>query len=206
MSTSPPNGWAKPNPTGWGVISISVNEKNIPAAVPTARKIEQVANLSDLIGRSKGLYITDYRGFTVAEKADLTRRLRAADAEFHVVKNTLFKLAYADSGEDPAALLEGPSAVAFALGDPVAPAKIVLDFIKEKKKGTVKGAVVEGRVYDIDSVTKLSELPSRDQLIAQVVGAVQGPLYGLVFSLQGVLGNFVRTVQAIHDQKAEAGA
>lgn len=164
----------------------------------------QVATLSDLLDRSAGLVITDYRGFTVAEKADLTRRLRAANAEYHVVKNTLFRRAYAERGDSPSEMLEGPTAIAFALEDPVAPAKIVLDFVREKRKGTVKGGIVGGKVFDLPAVTRLSELPSRDQLIAQVVGSIQGPLSGLVYSLQGVLGNFVRTVQAIHDQKAGA--
>ena len=160
--------------------------------------------LTDLVERSAALILTDYRGFTVAEKAELTRRLRGANAEYHVVKNTLFRRAYGERGENPAELLEGPTAVAFALEDPVAPAKVVLDFIREKKKGVVKGGVVEGRVFDLPSVTKLSELPPKEQLIGQVVGSIQSPLSGLVFSLQGVLGNLVRTIQAVHDQKSGA--
>ena len=99
-------------------------------------------------------------------------------------------------------MLEGPTAVIFALEDPAAPAKVIVDFIREKRKGVVKGGIVEGRVYDLKGVTALSELPSKEVLLGQVVGSIQGPLAGLVFSLQGVLGNFVRTVQAIHDQKA----
>jgi len=162
--------------------------------------------MSELLDRAAGLVLTDYRGLTVADKAELTRRLRQAGAEYHVVKNTLFRRAYGERGEDPSGLLEGPTAIAFAMEDPVAPAKVVLDFIREKKKGVVKGGVVEGRIYDVEGVTKLSQLPSRPQLLAQVVGTIQGPLSGLVYSLQGVLGNFVRTVQAIHDQKAGEGA
>jgi len=166
--------------------------------------VEQVATISELLDRAAGIVLTDYRGFTVAEKADLTRRLRQAGAEYHVVKNTLFKRAYAERGEDPTALLEGPTAVAFALEDPTAPAKVLTDFIREKRKGVIKGGVVDGRIFDLAGVTRLSELPPKDQLLGQVVGAMQSPLYGLVFSLQGILGNFVRTVQAIHDQKAGA--
>lgn len=189
------------------MITISVAEKEIPKREPRPDKVEQVATMSELLDRSAGLVLTDYRGFTVAEKAELTKRLRDAGAEYHVVKNTLFRLAYAERGEDPGELLAGPTAVAFALEDPVAPSKVILDFIREKRKGTVKGGIVDGRVFDLDQVTKLSQLPPKDQLIGQVVGAIQGPLAGLVFSLQGVIGNFVRTVQAIHDQKAggEAG-
>jgi large subunit ribosomal protein L10 len=181
---------------------ITISEKAIPYRPPKPEKIEQVSTISDLLDRSAGLVLTDYRGFTVAEKADLTRRLREKNAEYHVVKNTLFKRAYAQRGDDPSEKLEGPTAVIFALEDPAAPAKVIVDFIREKRKGVVKGGIVEGRVYDLKGVTALSELPSKEVLLGQVVGSIQGPLAGLVFSLQGVLGNFVRTVQAIHDQKA----
>jgi len=185
---------------------IPISEKEIPHKDPRPHKVAQVSNLSELLDRSAGLVLTDYRGFTVAEKADLTRRLRAQGAEYHVVKNTLFRLAYSERGEDPSAMLEGPTAVAFALEDPVGPAKVMLDFIREKRKGTVKGGVVDGKVFDLAGVTRLSELPPKDVLLGQVVGAIQGPLAGLVFTLQGTLGNLVRTLQAIHDQKSGSEA
>lgn len=180
-----------------------MSEKVIPHRPPKPEKIEQVEFLTELLDRSSGLVLTDYRGLTVAEKADLTRRLREVNAEYHVVKNTLFRRAYGERGDSPAELLEGPTAVAFALEDPVGPAKVVTDFIREKRKGVVKGALVEGKIFDPEGVTRLSQLPPKNQLIGQVVGAIQGPLAGLVWSLQGVMGNFVRTIQAIHDQKAE---
>jgi large subunit ribosomal protein L10 len=181
-----------------------ISEKTIPYRPPKPEKVEQVTAIAELLDRSEALVLTDYRGFTVAEKAELTRRLRTAGAEYHVVKNTLFRRAYGERGDDPSGMLEGPTAIVFALDDPAAPAKVLTDFIREKRKGTVKGGLVQGKLFDTAGVTRLSELPPKDQLIGQVVGAVQGPLYGLVWSLQGVLGNFVRTLQAIHDQKAEA--
>jgi large subunit ribosomal protein L10 len=181
---------------------IPISEKTIPHRDPKPEKVQQVQTISELLDRASGVVLTDYRGLTVAEKADLTRRLRAVDAEYHVVKNTLFRRAYGERGEDPGALLEGPTAIAFALTDPVAPAKVLTDFIREKKKASVKGAVVDGKLFDAAGVTKLAQLPPKDVLMAQVVGSIQSPLSGLVYSLQGVLGNFVRTVQAIHDQKA----
>jgi large subunit ribosomal protein L10 len=180
----------------------AITEKTIPHRDPKPEKVEQVTVLTELLERSSGLVLTDYRGFSVAEKSDLTRRLRGVGAEFHVVKNTLFRLAYGSRGEDPSTMLSGPTAIAFALEDPVGPSKVLLDFIREKKKGEVKGGIVEGRLYDLEGVTRLSQLPPKDQLLGQVVGAIQGPLAGLVYSLQGVLGNLVRTLQAIHDQQA----
>jgi large subunit ribosomal protein L10 len=185
---------------------ISINEKVIPHRDPKPEKVEQVATITELLDRSSGLVLTDYRGFTVAEKAELTRRLRDAGAEYHVVKNTLFRRAYAQRGEDPADMLEGPTAVVFALEDPVAPSKAVLDFIREKKKGVVKGGVVDGRVFDPEGVKQLAELPPKNQLLAQVAGTLQSPLSSMAYCLQGVLGGFARALQALHDQKNEAGA
>lgn len=184
---------------------IPITETTLPRKEPRPEKVQQVAALAQLLDRSAGIVLTDFRGFTVAEKAELTRRLREVGAEYHVVKNTLFRRAYGSRGEDPGKLLEGPTAVAFALDDPVRPAKVLLEFIREKRKGAIKGGIVDGRLFDTPAIEKLSELPPKDVLLAQVVGAVQGPLAGLVFTLQGVLGNLVRTLQAIHDQKASAG-
>ena len=185
---------------------ITTEEKTIPRRDPKPEKVEQVSTISRLLDRSAGVVLTDYRGLTVAEKADLTRRLREANAEYHVVKNTLFKLAYGQRGEDPSTLLEGPTAVVFALEDPVAPAKALTDFIKEKKKASVKGAVVDGRIFDAAGVEALSKLPSKPQLLAQVAGTIQSPLSSMAYCLNGVLGNFARALHALHEQKAGAGS
>jgi large subunit ribosomal protein L10 len=183
---------------------IPISEKVIPYREPKPEKVEQVATLTDLLDRSSAVLLADYRGLTVAEKADLTRRLREADAEFHVVKNTLFRRAYGERGEDPSEWLSGPTAVAFALNDPVTPSKVLLDFIKEKRKGVVKGGVVDGRLFDEKQITQLSQLPPKDQLIAEVLGSIQSPLTNMVFTLQGVLSEFLLTLQAIGDQQGGA--
>jgi large subunit ribosomal protein L10 len=159
-----------------------------------------IQELADLVGRSKGAILTDYRGFTVSEITELRKRLREHGAEYHVVKNTLFKRALKD-GEGLTPYLEGPTAIAFALQDPVAPAKIVLDFMREKRKGVVKAGFIEGQVYTEPQVGELSKLPSRDVLIAQVVGGIQAPISGLVGALSGILSNFVYTLQAIVDKQ-----
>ncbi len=162
-----------------------------------------IQELTDLVGRSKGAILTDYRGFTVSEITELRKRLREHGAEYHVVKNTLFKRAIGD-GERLAPYLEGPTAIAFALEDPVAPAKTLLDFMREKRKGVVKAGFIEGQVYSEPQVGELSKLPSRDVLIAQVVGGIQGPISGLVGALNGILSNFVYTLQAIVDKQGGA--
>jgi len=171
--------------------------------IPTAEKEQAIQDLADLIGRSKGAILTDYRGFTVSEITELRKRLREKGAVYHVVKNTLFKRALQD-GSGLNQYLEGPTAVAFALEDPVGPAKTVLDFMKEKKKGEVKAGYIEGVVYTEPQVGELSKLPSRDILIAQVVGGIQAPISGFVGALNGILSNFVYTLQAIVDKQGGA--
>jgi large subunit ribosomal protein L10 len=171
--------------------------------IPTAEKEQAIQELTDLVSRSKGAILTDYRGFTVAEITELRKRLREQGAVYHVVKNTLFKRALQD-GEGLVPYLEGPTAIAFALQDPVAPAKAILDFIREKRKGVVKAGFIEGVVYTEPQVGELSKLPSRDMLIAQVVGGIQSPITGLVGSLNGILSNFVYTLQAIVDKQGGA--
>jgi len=171
--------------------------------IPTLEKERAVSQIGDLLSRSTGAILTDYRGLTVSEITELRRRLREHHAEYHVVKNTLFRRAMTD-GQGLEAYLEGPTAVAFALEDPVGPAKVLLDFIREKRKAALKAGYIAGRVYDLEQVTALSKLPLRPVLLAQVVGAIQGPISGLVFTLQGVISNFVYTLQAIADKKGGA--
>jgi large subunit ribosomal protein L10 len=154
------------------------------------------------VGRSKGTILTDYRGLTVAEITELRKRLRETDAEYHVVKNTLFKRAIADE-ETLNLYLEGPTAIAFALTDPVAPTKVLLDFIREKRKAAVKVGWIDGRVFDEEQLTTLSKLPPREVLIAQVVGGIQAPITGLVGTLQGIISSFVYTLQAVADKRQQ---
>lgn len=171
--------------------------------IPTVEKERAIQELAELVGRSKGAILTDYRGFTVSEITELRQKLREQDAVYHVVKNTLFKRALEEnSGLDP--YLEGPTAIAFALRDPVAPAKTILDFIRDKRKGVVKAGYIEGVVYTEPQVGELSKLPPRDVLIAQVVGGIQSPISGLVGALNGILSNFVYTLQAIVDKQGGA--
>ena len=168
--------------------------------IPTAEKEKAIEELAELIGRSKGAILTDYRGFTVAEITELRKRLREQNAEYHVVKNTLFKRAL-QNGEGLHPHLEGPTAIAFALEDPVGPAKAILDFIREKRKGEVKAGFIDGQVYTEPQVGELSKLPPRDVLVAMVIGSIQSPITGLIGTLDGIISNFVRTLQAVADKQ-----
>ncbi|HZT42889.1 MAG TPA: 50S ribosomal protein L10 [Chthonomonadaceae bacterium] len=176
--------------------------------MPNAEKQRIVSELRDIVAQSKGAILTDYRGLTVAEVTSLRRKLRDVDAEYHIVKNTLFKIAVGDSlTPDMENLLAGPTAIAFVHEDIVAPTKALLDFLRDLRKPEikVKGGWVEGRIYSPDQMTALSKLPPREQIVAQLVGTLNGPVSQLVGTLDNIIGEFVRTLQAVADKRKEGG-
>src|SRR5579884_210116 len=134
--------------------------------MPTAEKEQIVEDLRQTIQSSKGAILTDYRGLSVADLTALRKKLRGVDAEFHIVKNTLFKRA-ADGllpSDELGPHLEGPTAIGFAKGDSVAAAKALLDYMKDHKTMAVKAGVIDGRVYTPDQVAAISKLPSKEQM------------------------------------------
>lgn len=177
--------------------------------MPNAQKEVTVAGLRELIAGSKGAILTDYRGLTVAEVTALRKKLRDSNAEYHIVKNTLFKLALgSEITPELEALLVGPTAIVFAREDIVAPAKAILDFAVAAKKPDVKvkGGYLDGKVYNVAQVTSISKLPPRPHIVAQLIGTLNGPVASFVGTLDGIIGEFVRTLQAVADKKAEGAA
>src|SRR5690606_1235505 len=136
------------------------------------------------------------RGLNVKTTDELRRRLRAAGVDFQVVKNTLTLRAARELGlEGLERYLQGPTAIAVGYEDPVAPAKVLNEFIREFRLLEIKGAVVEGQVVGPDGVQRLAELPSREQLLAQLVGGLQGPMRSLVFVLGATLRSLVYALE-----------
>jgi large subunit ribosomal protein L10 len=136
---------------------------------------------------------------------DLRKQLRAQQADMKVAKNTLTKLAAHArdiSGLDE--VLEGPTALVFAWDDPAQPAKVVRDFARTSRILAVKAAVMEGEILSAEQVTAIADLPSRDELIAKVVGGISSPLYGIVNVLSGPLRSFAYVLQARRDQLEQA--
>ena len=171
--------------------------------LPKQEKIDAVAEIKEDLAASSGYFLTDYRGLKVSEITDLRRKLRAAGVEYKVVKNTLFSLA---AGEEATSVLsqylEGPTAVAFVKADPVASAKALVDFAREHKTMSLKAGMVEGQFLNLEQVQALSKIPSKEVLIAQMLGSMQSPITGFVGTLQGLMSNLVYTLQAVTDQKA----
>jgi len=148
--------------------------------------------------------VTHYRGLTVSEMGALRRDLHNADVSLQVVKNTLARRA-AEGTDFKAAteLFTGPVAIAYGK-DPVAMAKAISDFAKEHKALDIKGGVLDGKAVDQSGIKALASLPSREVLLAKMLGSMQSPISGFVRTLAEVPASFVRTLAAIRDQKEAA--
>ncbi len=167
-------------------------------------KVKKVEEIKELLKDSKGFYLADFTGLTVAEITDLRRRLREKNALMKVVKNTMARRALEDLGyKEFSEILVGPNAIIVAYEDPVEPLKSIFEFIKEVNKTQVKVGYVEGTVFDADALKQLSKLPSKDVLRAQVVGTLQAPIYGLVWRLKGMLTSLALVLNEIKKKKEE---
>lgn len=169
----------------------------------TLKKKEAVVeDIRAKLEASQSVVFIDYRGLTVAEVTELRNQMRAAGVEYQVLKNTMIRRAADKLGiEGLDAVLEGPTAVAFGINDPVAPAKILTKFAKDTKKTQIKGGVLAGEAIDAAAVENLAKLPSKEELLAKMLGSLNAPMQGLVMVLSGVTSKFVRTLEAIRVQK-----
>ena len=176
----------------------------------TSAKQAVVAQLKEQLESAKGVVLTSYKGLTVAQDTELRRELREAGVSYHVVKNTMLRIAAKEAGiEGIEEHLEGTTAFAFSTEDAVAPAKVICGFIKKNKLEdaevlTVKVGMVEGKVLGVDEVKALATLPSREELIAKLLGSMNAPISNTVNVLQGVIRNAVYVLDAIRSQKESA--
>ena len=150
-----------------------------------------VDEISAAIKDAQSVVVVDYRGLTVAEDTQLRKQLREAGVTYKVYKNTLVSRAVEGTEfESLRDVLEGPSAIAISSEDATAPARTLNEIIKDYKKMEFKAGIVEGEFYDKAGIEQIAEIPSRDVLIAKFMGSIQSPV-----------SKFVRTLQAIADEK-----
>lgn len=169
----------------------------------TPQKAEAVSTLTEKMVRADAIFLADFSGIDVASVTRLRRTLRQAGVDYQVVKNRLAKRAASEAGlQSLGAFLEGPTAMAFVKEDPVEPARILQRFIDGGGKLAIKTGFVDGQILTPEAVKQLATLPSREELLARVVGAVQSPLYGLSAVLCGLLRGLVVALYAIKDRQA----
>ncbi len=168
-------------------------------------KEQAVTALSEQMRGIKALYFTDFTGLNVKRMTDLRRRFRKAGVQYVVIKNTLALRAASASGLTGVGdRLTGPTGVVLAK-DPVAAAKVLADFAKENdKRPTVKGGMLDGVALTDAQIKKLATMPSREQMLAQLVTSLESPLASFVGSVEGILRNFVGVLEAVKAQKEAA--
>ena len=175
--------------------------------MPTEAKRETIAGLAEEARASSAMIVSEYRGLKVSELGAIRRSLRQQNVTYHVVKNRLMKIAAREAGQDAiGSLLQGPTAVAFIKGDEGVSAKAVLDAFRPYRLIKVTGAVIGDQVVNADGVVRLSQLPSRDVLRAQVAGAIAAPMATMAGLFDAPLRDIAGLVQALADKGAEQGA
>ncbi|PLX72722.1 MAG: 50S ribosomal protein L10 [Desulfuromonas sp.] len=168
-------------------------------------KEARVAEFAQKLKETKAAFLADYRGLNVEQATDLRRKLHDVGIEYRVVKNTLLRLAARDTH---AACLDeqltGPTAVALVKDDPVAPAKALVEFAKANKAFELKAGVLEGKLLSVADITALSDLPSREELLAKMLGSLSAHATNFVGVLAAVPRSLVQVLSAIKDQKDAA--
>ncbi len=165
-----------------------------------------IAEVTQLLTDTQNMFVSDYRGLTVAELKELRGKLRESGAKLKVVKNTLGGIAADRCGREVVKdLLSGPTAVTFCGDDVAGAAKALSDFARTHPKLEVRGGVLESSLIDASGVKAIASLPPRDVLVAQLVGTMAAPMTGLVTVLQGTISGFVRALDQVAQQRAAAG-
>ena len=173
--------------------------------MPNAQNKEMLTLIKADLADLTAVWVVDYRGLTVKQFEALRGDLREAEATIKVYKNTLMAIGLKEMDlPELGEVLEGPSAFIFAYNDPVASAKAINNFAKENKTLEIKGGLMDGQALDADQVKAVAALPSREELIAKLLGTISNPLVQTVRVLNGPMSAFARTVQAIADQKGAA--
>lgn len=168
-----------------------------------AFKSEKIDSLKAKIEKAKVAIVTEYKGYTVEEIQKLRRSLQKDGGDYMVVKNTLAKIAV--KGTEYEVLtdaLKGPVALAFGFDDQVSPAKAMSKFIKDTKKGVILGGALDGKWLSAAETEALAKLPSKEELIAKILGSLNSPASGIVGSVNAVMAQLTRAMAAVRDQKA----
>ena len=173
--------------------------------MPTPEKQQILLDTSDRIRDAQGLYLADFSGMDVATLSALRRKCREQKVQFRVIKNTLIKRAFHERGiRELDDHLVGPTGLVFSPVNEMAPAKILSDFAKEFEKPRLKAAVVDGRIYDSKAIKRVAALPSREVLLAQLVGTFVAPMTTLLGAVNALLATPANMADALHRERSKA--
>ena len=171
--------------------------------MPNNKNIEQVKELKETFSKAKAIYFTEYHGLNVGDITKLRSEFFKADVEYKVAKNTLIKLAAEQnmiSGLDE--VLIGSTAIAIAYNEPVAPAKVIKEFTKDNDLPTVKGILFDGEFLPGEEFNKLADMPSKEELLSQLVAMLNSPLQKLASTLIAPMQNAVSALNNLKEKKS----
>ncbi|MDR1944344.1 MAG: 50S ribosomal protein L10 [Synergistaceae bacterium] len=175
--------------------------------MPTEVKRKEIDELAQKAKSSEAIFITEYRGLTVSKSTAVRKAIRATNGDMRVTKNTLMRIALRESGIPTADDIDaGPNAYVFAFSDVAATARALRDFAKERGNEAlvIKGGIMGGKIISKDQVLALADLPSREVLLSQLLGVMNGPMRSFVTVLSGPARGFVTVLTQIKEQKEKA--
>lgn len=176
-------------------------------AISKEKKQQVVAELKEMLTGSKAVIISDYRGLTASQMAELRNKLRPFESRFLVAKNTLILRSLQEVGlPTPEEMLRGPTALSFCFGDLRQTLQVMQEFAKETELLRIKGGLLGERVMNVKDVQVLAELPEMEVLQAQTLASVQSPISGFVGLLDGALRGLLYVLKARAEQMGEAAA
>jgi large subunit ribosomal protein L10 len=171
-------------------------------------KAQVVAELTEVISQASGMYFTDFAAMNAEQSTQLRVELRKAGLQYKVAKNTLIKIALREQGkltDEMEKALIGQTGIAFGFDDPVAPARILKDFSdKNQDKPALKTAYVDGVVYPGSALKTIAALPSKQDIMASIVGSIAAPIAGIAGALGALQRDLVYIMDAIEKKKGEA--
>jgi len=167
-------------------------------------KAELIAEAKELIQNASAVYLTDYSKINVEDISEIRNQFRKDGVKYRIFKNTLFKRALVESGkfEKLADHLEGMTGIAFASTNPVAPAKIIKKYNDTSQKFPLKACYIETQYFDGSKLKELAELPTKEEVIAGILGSLNSPASGIVGSIAAVIRNLVSVVDEVSKKKA----
>ena len=171
--------------------------------MPTPQKAQVIEETRQRFENCSGVYFTNYQGINVAQVTKLRDKFREKNVEYKVSKNTLIRIGAQQAGyENIADLLNGMIGIAYAENDPTAPAQVIKEFLSDGGDLQVTGILFEGHLFGPDKYQELADLPSREELLAKLLGGLNYPMSHLAATLSGVMSKFVRTLDSLKNTKA----
>lgn len=174
--------------------------------MPSPKNIQSLEEIKNKLEKAQAVFLVDYTGLTHIQLEEFRRDLSEAKAEAQILKNTLVNIAFAEKKIDASERLRGPHAVIFANEDPIATAKVILNFNKKYQLPVVKFGIFENKIIEEGMVTELSTIPPKEVLIAKLLGLLNSPITSLVYDLNFNIQKLAQLLKAIEEKKANTNA